>query len=182
MKWYSYIICAIIIFIGGLCAINLYKTISDTNKINGEIGYVNQYEQECIDYKIGSISLKANYNEDGSFKDATWSQTLLPIAGWTTDKNAKDYLIKINGNEIKDISHGNIKLNANASIAFLEEEDLITLPVNYSIEIKQDGVGGENVKTIVTISTQYKDDMNRLNVLFSDVGFHLEVYELSGGN
>ena len=50
MKWYSYIICFVLIVVGTFCGIQLFKEVNSKSYINGSIDISNRFSQESFNY------------------------------------------------------------------------------------------------------------------------------------
>ena len=55
MKWYTYIICFILIVVGTFCGIQLYKEVKAESYVNGSIDISNQFSQESFNYSSTSL-------------------------------------------------------------------------------------------------------------------------------
>lgn len=61
MKWYTYLICFVLIIIGAFSGIELYKEVKAESYINGSIDISNKFSQECFNYSSSSVSF---YHDD----------------------------------------------------------------------------------------------------------------------
>ena len=50
MKWYTYLICFILIIVGVFCGIELYKEVKAESYVNGSIDISNKFSQESFNY------------------------------------------------------------------------------------------------------------------------------------
>lgn len=55
MKWYTYLICFILIIVGVFCGIELYKEIKAESYVNGTIDISNEFSQESFSYYNTSV-------------------------------------------------------------------------------------------------------------------------------
>jgi len=55
MKWYTYVICFVLIIVGTFLGIELYKDIKAESYVNGSIDISNQFSQESFNYSSTSV-------------------------------------------------------------------------------------------------------------------------------
>ena len=60
MKWYTYLICFVLIVVGTFCGIQLYKEVKAESYINGSIDISNHFSQESFNYISSSVTF---YND-----------------------------------------------------------------------------------------------------------------------
>ena len=55
MKWYTYLICFVLVIVGAFCGIQLYKEVKAESYINGSIDISNKFSQENLNYSSTSL-------------------------------------------------------------------------------------------------------------------------------
>ena len=55
MKWYTYLICFILIVVGVFCGIELYREVKAESYVNGSIDISNKFSQESFNYSSTSV-------------------------------------------------------------------------------------------------------------------------------
>lgn len=171
MKWYSYIICVILIFVGGLTGVRTFKDITAKSYVKGEISFENEYEQEYIDLELGSITLVENTGQEGDDAFATWQQTLLPLSEFKG--NDAEYKVFINGYELKNVSINQFSLNTTQRLALFDKEQEEVAYATYNLDISLN-----KNQTFVKITVNDKESMDALNAYYRDFGFHLVAKEI----
>lgn len=175
MKWYSYIICVILIFVGGLTGVRTFKDITAKSYVKGEISFENEYQQDYIDLELGSITLVENAAPEGgdvnTFNGATWKQSLLPLSEFKG--NYAEYKVFINGYELKNVSTQQFALTTTQQLALFDKGGEEVAFATYNLEIFLN-----KNETFVKITVNDKDSMDALNAYYRDFGFHLVAKEI----
>lgn len=167
MKWYTYLICFILIVVGTFCGIQLYKEVKAENYINGSIDISNQFSQESFSYSSTSLVF---YN-DGYSNDYIFDKELIKV----NDFNGKDkeYQVLLNDYVLIDcdIHSGSVFSVVNMDFYNTDGEIICTSSMNISIKFLSN-------KTQLTLTTVGNENASYLEQYFSDNGIRLKVMEI----
>ena len=169
MRWYTYLICFILIVFGAFCGIQLYKEVKAESYINGSIDISNKFSQESFNYSSTSLVFYDNiYDETDTYY---FEQDLLKVEDFN-GKN-KDYQIWLNDFILLDsvINAGSIYSVAN--IDFYDEYNNVIQSSILNISIKF-----LSNKTQLTLSTEGQENASFLEQFFTDNGIRLKVIEI----
>ena len=169
MKWYSYIICFVLIIVGTICGIQLYKEVKAESYVNGSIDISNKFSQESFNYSSTSLVFYDNlYDETDTYY---FEQDLLKVEDFN-GKN-KDYQIWLNDFILlqSDINAGSIY--SVAYIDFYDEYNNLIQASTLNVSIKF-----LSNKTQLTLSTEGQENASFLEQYFSDNGIRLKVIEI----
>lgn len=64
MKWYSYIICSILILVGCFYGIKFYQDVTATSYVNGSIDISNKFSQDSFYYVSSSVAFYPTENSE----------------------------------------------------------------------------------------------------------------------
>lgn len=169
MKWYTYIICFILIAVGAFFGTQLYREIKAESYVNGSIDISNKFSQESFNYSSTSLVFYDNlYDETDTYY---FEQDLLKVEDFN-GKN-KDYQIWLNDFILlqSDINAGSIY--SVAYIDFYDEYNNLIQASTLNISIKF-----LSNKTQLTLSTKGQESASFLEQYFSDNGIRLKVIEI----
>ena len=169
MKWYCYIICAVLIVVGIFSTINLVKLFNVSSQEYGSVITIetkNNYG-EISKFDLGSFTLQPtsgnNYSETITFGSQTF------------DGSGKDYLILFNGRPANNINSNSGQISGDVSITFydLEGKEITTANFNVAIQYYVS-------QTIITISmTNENDSVSYLSNYTNTNGAVISVVERS---
>ena len=167
MKWYTYLICFILIVVGIFCGIELYKEIKAESYINGSIDISNQFSQESFNYSSTSLVF---YN-DGYSSDYIFDKELLKV----DDFNGKDkkYQIVLNDYVLidSDFNAGSVFSVINIDFYNTDGNIICNSTMNISIKFLSN-------KTQLTLTTVGNESASFLEQYFSDNGIRLKVMRI----
>ena len=169
MKWYTYLICFILIIVGAFCGIQLFTEIKAESYVNGSIDITNKFSQESFSYYSTSLTF---YND---IYDTTntyyFEKDLLKV----DDFNGKDkeYQVKLNDYVLinSDFNPGSIYSLVNMDFYDTNGNIVCNADMNISIIFLSD-------KTQLKISTTGSENASYLEQYFADNGVRLEVIEI----
>jgi hypothetical protein len=165
MKWYSYIICFILIFVGTICGMRFYKEVKAKSYINGSINIQNQFTQESFNYSASELTFYTNDNTNYTFE-----KNLLKVEDFNGVK--KNYEVLLNGKTILEPTINAGSVYANVTMNFYDTYgDLICTPT-LSIEINF-----LSNKTVLKLSCVGTEEASFLEQYFSDNGIRLQINE-----
>ena len=174
MKWYSYIICFVLIVVGTFCGIHLFKEVNSKSYINGSIDISNRFSQESFNYTSTGVTFYHDmYDETETY---TFEKDLLKV----DDYNGKDntYQLWLNDFILLDTTYHAGSVFSVAQIDFYNEYGEIVNNSTLNISIKF-----LSNKTQLTLSAQGLEDASYLEQFFNDNGIRLELIQiLNGGN
>ena len=93
MKWYSYIICVVLIVLGVFCGCNFYREVTAKSYINGSINITNQFTQESFKYCADGLFFDLDSYADTP-ETYVFEANLKPTENF--DASKKDYQVKLN--------------------------------------------------------------------------------------
>lgn len=169
MKWYTYIICFLLIVLGVFCGIRFYEELKAESYINGSIDISNKFSQESFCYIADSVTFFHDiYDETDTH---TFNKELLKV----DDFNGKEKLYKIELNDFviinADIKAGSVY--APITMDFYNTDGDIVCNGTLNISIKF--LSG---KTTLTLSTIGEEQKGFFEQYFTDNGIRLKVVEI----
>lgn len=165
MKWYTYLICFVLIIFGGFFGIRFYNEIRAESYINGSIDVTNKFTQESFSYYSTSLL----FYEDGN--NYSFEIDLLKVEDFDGEENK--YQVVLNDYVLinSDINAGSIY--SNLQIDFYDTENNLVHSSNLDISIRF-----YSDKTSLTISTNGQESASYLEKYFSDNGVRLSVNKI----
>lgn len=168
MKWYTYIICFLLIVLGVFCGIRFYEELKAESYINGSIDITNQFEQESFNYTSSSVAFYYDAETENTY---TFEKDLLKV----NDFNGKDKQYKIELNDFviinADIKAGSVY--APITMDFYNTDGDVVCNGTLNISIKF--LSG---KTTLTLSTIGEEQKGFFEQYFTDNGIRLKVVEI----
>ena len=175
MKWYTYLICFILIIVGAFCGVELYKEITAESYVNGQIDISNKFSQESFNYSSTSVVFYHDiYDETDIY---TFETDLLKVEDFNGLK--KEYQVVLNDYVLIDSDinagavfsavnmdfydvNGNLVCNGtlDISIKFLSSKTQLTLSIT----------GNENYTSL--------EQSSFFEQYFADNGIRLKVIEI----
>ena len=169
MKWYTYIICFILIVVGTFFGIQLYKEVKAESYVNGSIDISNQFSQESFNYS--STSLVFYHDLYDTTDTYSFDKELLKV----DDFNGKDKEYKVLLNDYVlvdcDISAGSIFSVVNMDFYSTNGEIVCSSSMNISIQFLSS-------KTQLKITTTGQTNASFFEQYFTDNGIRLQVVEI----
>lgn len=169
MKWYTYLICFVLIVVGVFCGIELYKEVKAESYINGSIDISNQFSQESFNYS--STSLVFYHDTYDNTDTYSFNKDLLKV----DDFNGKDkeYQVLLNDYVLIDSEFNSGSIFSVVNMDFYDTNGNIVCnsTMNISIKFLSD-------KTQLQITTTGNKNASFLEQYFSDNGIRLKVMEI----
>ena len=169
MKWYSYIICFVLIVVGTFCGIQLFREIKAESYVNGSIDISNKFSQESFSYYNTSVVFYHDLYDDTN--TYTFDKELLKVDDFNgTDK---EYKIVMNDFVLTncDIKAGSIY--SDISMDFYNTDGDIVCSATMQMSIKF-----LSSKTQLTLITKGQTNASFFEQYFSDNGIRLKVIEI----
>ena len=169
MKWYTYLICFILIIVGVFCGIELYKEIKAESYVNGSIDISNKFSQESFNYSSSSVSF---YHDDYDTTDTyTFQKDLLVVDSFNGKE--KIYQVILNDYILFNTEFNPGSIFSNVAIDFYDTEGNVICNADMKISI----VFLSN-KTQLTLATVGDKNSSFLQQYFTDNGIRLRVVEI----
>lgn len=169
MKWYSYIICFVLIVVGTFCGIQLFREIKAESYVNGSIDISNKFSQECFSYYNTSVVFYHDLYDDTN--TYTFDKELLKVDDFNgTDK---EYKIVINDFVLTncDIKSGSIYSDISMDFYNTDGDIVCSATMQMSIKFLSN-------KTQLTFVTKGQTNASFFEQYFSDNGIRLKVIEI----
>lgn len=169
MKWYTYLICFVLIVVGVFCGIELYKEIKAESYINGSIDISNQFSQESFNYTSSSVTFYHDiYDETQTY---TFDKELLKVDDFNGEE--KEYQVLLNDYVLVD---SDINAGSVFSVIYMDFYDtngeiVCNASMNISIKFLSN-------KTQLTLTTVGNENASFFEQYFSDNGIRLKVMEI----
>lgn len=169
MKWYTYLICIILIVAGTFCGIRFFQDVKAKSYVNGSIDISNSFSQECFNYSSTSVIFYHDiYNDDDLY---VFDIDLLK----SDDFNGleKTYHMKLNEFILLDAVYNFRSIFAVFNVEFYDTDFSLkyTSALNISIKFLSN-------KTQLTLSTTGEESARYLEQYFNDYGITLKVVEI----
>lgn len=169
MKWYTYLICFILIVIGVFSGIELYKEIKAESYINGSIDITNKFSQESFNYSSTSVVFYHDiYDDTDSY---LFEIDLLKVD--TFNGKEKEYKVLLNDYILIDSEFNAGSIFSIMNIDFYNTNGELVHNAEMKISIKF-----LSNKTLLQLSTKGSESAQYLEQYFSDNGIRLVVNEI----
>ena len=169
MKWYTYLICFILIIVGVFCGIELYKEIKAESYVNGSIDISNKFSQESFNYSSSSVTF---YHDDYDTTNSYSFQKDLLVVDSFNGKE-KTYQVILNDYILFNTEFNPGSIFSNVAIDFYDTEGNVICNADMKISI----VFLSN-KTQLTLATVGDKNSSFLQQYFTDNGIRLRVVEI----
>ena len=169
MKWYTYLICFVLIIIGVFCGIELYKEIKAESYVNGSIDISNKFSQESFNYSSSSVTF---YHDDYDTTNSYSFQKDLLVVDSFNGKE-KTYQVILNDYILLDTEFNPGSIFSTVAIDFYDTDGNVICNADMKISI----VFLSN-KTQLTLATIGDKDAGFLQQYFTDNGIRLRVVEI----
>ena len=166
MKWYSYIICFVLIVVGSFCTIELVDLFSVKS---GEYGSVISYQthgdyEEFSKFDFGSINFDTDdYN---SYKDIS------TFGAQNFDGTKQEYTLFFNGQPLNNVVQTAGRINGDLSLKFydLNGDEITTANIHFMIEYLA------SATKVTTTITNTENAVSYLNAYMEINGAVLQVF------
>lgn len=169
MKWYTYLICFILIIVGAFCGIQLYKEVKAESYINGSIDISNKFSQENLNYSSTSLVFYHDMYDDTD--TYSFEQDLLKVENFNGKKNT--YELWLNDFIILDAEFNAGSVYSTVQLDFYNEYGSIIHSAKLNISVKY-----LSSKTELTLSTKGQESASFLEQYFTDNGIRLKIVEI----
>ena len=172
MKFTSWLLCFLLVFAGGYCAIDLYKQITAESYIRGSIDIQNRFTMESFNYvSTGLIFYNDLYDETETY---IYTIDLKPVDDFNGQKNS--YKVVLNNYIMLDTVVSAGAIDTNFEIDFYQTDGSLVCSATMIISIKF-----LSNKTTLTLSTNGSQQASFLEQYFNDNGIRLYVNEIIKG-
>ena len=169
MKWYTYLICFILIIVGVFCSIELYKDVKAESYVNGSIDISNKFSQESFNYSSTSVIFYHDLYDDTN--TYTFEKELLKVEDFNGKE--KEYKLILNDYILLDAEFNSGSVFSTFVIDFYNTEGSIICNAEMKMSIKF-----LSNKTQLILSTVGEECSKFLEQYFSDNGIRLRVVEI----
>lgn len=169
MKWYSYVICFILIVVGTFCGIQLFKEVKAESYVNGTIDISNKFSQESFFYSDPSVVFYHDtYDDTDTY---SFEKDLLKVEDFNgTDK---EYRIVLNNYVLTDCDIKAGSIFSIISMDFYNTDGEIVCPATMQMSIKF-----LSNKTQLTLTIKGNKNSSFFEQYFKDNGIKLQVIEI----
>ena len=169
MKWYTYLICFILIVVGVFCGIELYREVKAESYINGSIDISNKFSQESFNYSSTSVVFYHDLYDDTD--TYSFEKDLLKVDDFNGEK--KEYKVILNDYVLigSEINAGSIFSVVNMDFYDTNGNIVCNSTMKISIQFLSN-------KTQLTLVTTGQESASFLEQYFSDNGIRLRVIEI----
>lgn len=169
MKWYTYLICFVLVIVGTFCGIQLYKEVKAESYINGSIDISNKFSQENLNYSSTSLVFYHDLYDDTD--TYVFEQDLPKVENFNGQK--KSYELWLNDFIILDAEFNAGSVYSTVQLDFYNEYGNIIYFSKLNISVKY--LSG---KTQITLSTKGQESASLLEQYFKDNGIRLKIVEI----
>lgn len=169
MKWYTYLICFVLVIVGTFCGIQLYKEVKAESYINGSIDISNKFSQENLNYSSTSLVFYHDLYDDTD--TYSFEQDLPKVENFNGQK--KFYELWLNDFIILDAEFNAGSVYSTVQLDFYNEYGNIIYSSKLNISVKY-----LSSKTQITLSTKGQESASFLEQYFKDNGIRLKIVEI----
>lgn len=169
MKWYTYLICFVLVIVGTFCGIQLYKEVKAESYINGSIDISNKFSQENLNYSSTSLVFYHDLYDDTD--TYSFEQDLPKVENFNGQK--KSYELWLNDFIILDAEFNAGSVYSTVQLDFYNEYGNIIYSSKLNISVKY-----LSSKTQITLSTKGQESASFLEQYFKDNGIRLKIVEI----
>ena len=169
MKWYVYVICVVLIILGILCGIKLYKEIKSESYVNGSIDIENIFSQKDFAYSTTSFTLYHDLYDDTN--TYVFEQNLLQVEDFNGLEN--QYLVFFNDKLITNpqITAGAVYSTIEMDFYSISGNLISKVQANLSLKFFSD-------KTNLLVSVQGQENANLFEQYAKANGFRLKIEKI----
>lgn len=169
MKWYTYLICFVLVIVGTFCGIQLYKEVKAKSYINGSIDISNKFSQDNLNYSSTSLVFYHDLYDDTD--TYFFEQDLPKVENFNGQK--KSYELWLNDFIILDAEFNAGSVYSTVQLDFYNEYGNILYSSKLNISVKY-----LSSKTQITLSTKGQESASFLEQYFKDNGIRLKIVEI----
>ena len=169
MKWYTYLICFVLVMVGTFCGIQLYKEVKAESYINGSIDISNKFSQENLNYSSTSLVFYHDLYDDTD--TYVFEQDLPKVENFNGQK--KSYELWLNDFIILNAEFNAGSVYSTVQLDFYNEYGNIIYSSKLNISVKY-----LSSKTQITLSTKGQESASFLEQYFKDNGIRLKIVEI----
>lgn len=169
MRWWSYLICCVLIVVGAFCGLQLYKEVKAESYVNGSIDISNRFSQESFVYKSTSAVFYHDLYDD---TDTYSFETDLPKTE-NFDGERKTYKVTLNDFVLFNAEINAGSVYADVYIDFYNTDGNVVNNALMNLSVKF--LSG---KTKLTLSTKGTASARFLEQYFNDNGLRLQIIEI----
>lgn len=169
MKWYSYIICFVLIAVGTFFGIRLYQEVKSESYVNGSIDISNKFSQESFNYSSTSLVFYHDLYDDTD--TYYFDIELLKVEDFNGQK--KDYQLVLNDYILLGVEFNAGSIYTDVNMDFYDEYGEVVCNTTLKISIKF-----LSRSTQLTLSTSGEESARFLEQYFRDNGIRLRVMEI----
>ena len=169
MKWYTYLICFILIVVGVFCGIELYREVKAESYINGSIDISNKFSQESFNYSSTSVVFYHDLYDDTD--TYSFEKDLLKVEDFNGEK--KQYKVILNDYVLvgSEINAGSIFSVVNMDFYDTNGNIVCNSTMKISIQFLSN-------KTQLSLATTGESSAKFLEQYFADNGIRLRILEI----
>ena len=167
MKWYSYIICFVLVIVGAFFGVELYNQATATSYINGSIDISNQFSQEAFSYSNSAVVFYPIENAEAY----TFETELVKVEDF--DATRKEYQVTLNDFVLTDTTITAGAVNSNVRMDFYDVNGSVLCEGKMIIVIRF--LSG---KTQLVLYCADQDSATYFEQYFTDNGIRLTVDEI----
>lgn len=169
MKWYTYLICFVLVVVGTFCGIEFYKEVKAESYINGSIDISNKFSQESFNYSSTSCVFYHDiYDENDTY---IFEKDLLKVEDFNGKE--KEYQVILNDYVLIDSEINAGSIFSTVVLDFYNTDGEIVCNSTMQISIKF-----LSNKTQLTLTTKGQENASFLEQYFADNGIRLQVMEI----
>ncbi len=175
MKWYSYLICFILIALGCFCGVQLYQEYTAESYINGSIDISNKFSQETFNYSSSSVVFYHDIYDDSD--TYSFEIDLLKVDNFDGTKN--QYQVELNDYVLTDsqISAGSVFSVMNMDFYDVHGDIVCNAKLNISVKF----LSSKTALSLVVVGNEQKSGLEQSRFFeqyFSDNGIRLKILKI----
>ena len=171
MKWYSYLICAVLILLGTFFGIKFYQKLTAESYVNGQINIQNEFSMKHFKYTTTGLAFYHDeYDETNTYY---FEKQLLKVEDFNGLKY--EYQITLNNIPLLNAEIFAGEVTNISQIDFRDTQNQMLCQAEFKIHIVF-----ISDKTILRVETTGQKNAEFLNQYFLDNGFKLEIKQYKG--
>ena len=170
MKWYTYVICLLLIVVGAFCGTQLYRELKAESYVNGSIDITNKFSQESFNYYATSLVFYHDeiYDDTNTY---TFEKDLTKVDDFNGQANTYEVTLNKYVLTNAEIKAGSVYTTVTIDFYNTNGEQIQEADMQISILFLSD-------KTKLTITTTGKQNAGFLEQYFKDIGIRLCVNQI----
>ncbi len=169
MKWYTYVICFVLIIVGAFSGMQFYRELKAESYVNGSIDITNRFSEETFNYSSTSLVFYHDLYDDTN--TYTFEKDLTKIDNFNGLDNT--YQVVLNDYVLINAEVKAGSIYATVKVDFYNTDGNIVQQADMQISILF--LSG---KTQLTITTTGKENASFLEQYFADNGIRLRVNQI----